>query len=172
MTDPTAGNSRTLPSVTSPYIFTGYIVDVLNADGTWRSIQDRAGEPEIFLTEASARDVAQAWAIHANVETRIRDLVTGEIVPSALELAEMADALDTADPRPELSDYAAWIAEGIEAVLEMCLNVVEGCKCETGCPSCVGTASTEREAMGLLSGDFQAPKKNAAKRLVELMLGR
>jgi len=97
--------------------FTGFIVDVLGADGAWRPIEDRAGEPEIFPTASSALDVAEGWCVSFNAQTRVRDLVTGHPVPS--EIDDMIEALDAVDPRPAVSDYEAWIAEGIEAAAEV-----------------------------------------------------
>jgi hypothetical protein len=38
--------------------------------------------------------------------------------PTSAELASMRDALDAADPRPPLTNMAAWIAEGVEAAAE------------------------------------------------------
>ena len=66
--------------------------------------------------------------------------------------------------------FAEKVGEGIQDVLSMCQRVVTGCQCENGCPSCVGTASTEREAMGLFSDEVPVPRKDATKRLLELML--
>jgi hypothetical protein len=39
--------------------------------------------------------------------------------PTPSELSEMIDALDAVDPRPPLTDYAAWMAECIEAAAEV-----------------------------------------------------
>jgi hypothetical protein len=36
-------------------------------------------------------------------------------IPTSADLASMWDAL----PRPELTDYAAWLAEGVEAAAEV-----------------------------------------------------
>ncbi len=66
--------------------------------------------------------------------------------------------------------FAEKVGEGIRDVLSMCLRVVTGCQCENGCPSCVGTATTEREAMGLFSAEVPVPRKDATKRLLGLML--
>ncbi len=66
--------------------------------------------------------------------------------------------------------FAERVADGIEDVLSMCYKVVCGCPCAKGCPSCVGTASTERLAVGMLSGRVTAPRKDATRRLLELML--
>jgi len=66
--------------------------------------------------------------------------------------------------------FAEKVGESILDVLSMCLEVVIGCQCENGCPSCVGTATTEREAMGLFCAEVPVPRKDATKRLLELML--
>lgn len=66
--------------------------------------------------------------------------------------------------------FAEKVAEGILDVLSMCLKVVVGCQCENGCPSCVGTATTERESMGLFCAEVPVPRKDATKRLLQLML--
>jgi hypothetical protein len=39
--------------------------------------------------------------------------------PSEIEISQMIDGLDAADPRPDLTDYAAWIAEGAEVASEV-----------------------------------------------------
>ncbi|MBN2207910.1 MAG: DEAD/DEAH box helicase [Candidatus Coatesbacteria bacterium] len=66
--------------------------------------------------------------------------------------------------------FAEKVGEGIQDVLTMCQKVVTGCQCKNGCPSCVGTASTEREATALFSDEVPVPHKDATKRLLELML--
>ncbi|RLC46851.1 MAG: ATP-dependent helicase [Candidatus Coatesbacteria bacterium] len=66
--------------------------------------------------------------------------------------------------------FAEKIAEVIEDVLSMCYSVICACPCENGCPSCVGTAGTERLAVGKLSGRVTVPRKGATRRLLELVL--
>jgi hypothetical protein len=39
--------------------------------------------------------------------------------PTPSELSEMIDGLDAVDPRPPLSRYEAWLAEGLEAAAEV-----------------------------------------------------
>jgi hypothetical protein len=39
--------------------------------------------------------------------------------PTPSEIDDMIDGLDAVDPRPPLSDYEAWLAEGIEVAAEV-----------------------------------------------------
>ncbi|MBN1592081.1 MAG: DEAD/DEAH box helicase [Candidatus Coatesbacteria bacterium] len=66
--------------------------------------------------------------------------------------------------------FAEKIGSAFEEMLSMCLKVVIRCQCKNGCPSCVGTAVTEQEASGLPLDDIAVPRKDAARRLLELML--
>jgi hypothetical protein len=46
------------------------------------------------------------------------DLSAVQSAPTAGVMDEMITALDAVAPKPPLTDYAAWIAEGVEAAVE------------------------------------------------------
>jgi DEAD/DEAH box helicase domain-containing protein len=62
----------------------------------------------------------------------------------------------------------------IQKLMEGCLEMVEGCDCDSGCPSCVGLPvliPAQHQDPDVGSG-YPIPSKEAARRLLELMLGK
>ena len=60
----------------------------------------------------------------------------------------------------------------IDALLQICLDMVASCECEVGCPSCVGLPNL-RPAIhsdpDLMRG-YPIPDKEAAKAMLEMLL--
>ncbi|MCB1164221.1 DEAD/DEAH box helicase, partial [bacterium] len=62
----------------------------------------------------------------------------------------------------------------LEGLLTACLDILGGCPCDGGCPACVGLPAVApgRHEDPDLSPDFAIPGKDAARALLELLLGR
>jgi len=60
-----------------------------------------------------------------------------------------------------------------EKLLATCLEILGGCPCDGGCPACVGLPAVApgRHEDPDLSPDFAIPGKEAARVLLELLLG-
>lgn len=77
------------------------------------------------------------------------------------------------DKYPEGLGFAEKSYELIEQILESCLELIESCPCEDGCPSCVGSALQTWSYFDADSGTRERiPDKEAALILLHDMLGK
>ncbi|HEX6972514.1 MAG TPA: Zn-binding domain-containing protein, partial [Limnochordia bacterium] len=76
------------------------------------------------------------------------------------------------DRYPGGAGFADRAFHSFESILAACCDLIEGCECERGCPSCVGAPAWLGPAGAENGGMERAPDKEAALILLHAWLGR